>query len=72
MQRNMLEVVMGAVVLLAAAGFIALAYEAADMKGAGGYQIIQNLAAPAALRLAMMCGFQASKLARLLRRSLIP
>ena len=40
MQRNMLEVVMGAVVLLAAAGFIALAYEAADMKGAGGYQII--------------------------------
>jgi len=40
MQRNMLEVVMGAVVLLAAAGFIVLAYEAADMKGAGGYQII--------------------------------
>ena len=40
MQRNMLEVVMGAVVLLAAAGFIALAYEAADMKGAGGYQIV--------------------------------
>ena len=40
MQRNMLEVVMGALVLLAAAGFIALAYEAADMKGAGGYQII--------------------------------
>jgi len=40
MQRNMLEVVMGAVVLLAAAGFIALAYEAADMKGDGGYQII--------------------------------
>ena len=39
MQRNMLEIVMGAVVLLAAAGFIALAYEAADMKGAGGYQI---------------------------------
>ena len=39
MQRNMLEIVMGAVVLVAAAGFILLAYEAADMKGAGGYQI---------------------------------
>ena len=39
MQRNMLEIVMGAVVLLAAAGFVALAYEAADMKGAGGYEI---------------------------------
>ncbi|NBW04507.1 MAG: outer membrane lipid asymmetry maintenance protein MlaD [Alphaproteobacteria bacterium] len=39
MQRNMLEIVMGAVVLLAAAGFIALAYEAADMKGADGYEI---------------------------------
>ena len=39
MQRNMLEIVMGAVVLLAAAGFIALAYEAADMKGASGYEI---------------------------------
>jgi phospholipid/cholesterol/gamma-HCH transport system substrate-binding protein len=40
MQRNMLEIVMGAVVLVAAAGFILLAYEAADMKGAGGYQIV--------------------------------
>lgn len=39
MQRNMLEIVMGAVVLLAAAGFIALAYEAADVKGADGYEI---------------------------------
>ena len=39
MQRNMLEIVMGAVVLLAAAGFIALVYETADMKGADGYEI---------------------------------
>ena len=38
-QRNIVEILMGAVVLLAAAGFIALAYEAADMKGAGGYEI---------------------------------
>ena len=30
---------MGAIVLLAAVGFVALAYEAADVKGNGGYEI---------------------------------
>ena len=39
MHRNTLETVMGAIVLLAAAGFLALAYEAADVKGNGGYEI---------------------------------
>ena len=39
MHRNTLETVMGAIVLLAAAGFVALAYEAADVKGGGGYEI---------------------------------
>ena len=39
MHRNTLETVMGAIVLLAAAGFFALAYEAADVKGNGGYEI---------------------------------
>ena len=39
MHRNTLETVMGAIVLLAAAGFVALAYEAAGMKGSGGYEI---------------------------------
>ena len=39
MQRNTLETVMGAIVLLAAAGFVALAYGAADVKGSGGYEI---------------------------------
>ena len=39
MHRNTLETVMGAIVLLAAAGFVALAYEAADVKGKGGYEI---------------------------------
>jgi len=39
MQRNTLETVMGAIVLLAAAGFVALTYQAADMKGSGGYEI---------------------------------
>ena len=39
MHRNTLETIMGAIVLLAAAGFVALAYEAADVKGNGGYEI---------------------------------
>ena len=39
MHRNTLETVMGAIVLLAAIGFVALAYEAADVKGNGGYEI---------------------------------
>jgi phospholipid/cholesterol/gamma-HCH transport system substrate-binding protein len=39
MRRNTLGTVMGAIVLLAAAGFVALAYEAADVKGNGGYEI---------------------------------
>ena len=39
MHRNTLETVMGAIVLLAAAGFVALAYESADVKGNGGYEI---------------------------------
>ena len=39
MHRNTMETVMGAIVLLAAAGFVALAYEAADVKGGGGYEI---------------------------------
>ncbi|MDB3891706.1 outer membrane lipid asymmetry maintenance protein MlaD [Alphaproteobacteria bacterium] len=37
MQRNTLETIMGAVVLLAAVGFVSLAYEAADIKGGDGY-----------------------------------
>jgi phospholipid/cholesterol/gamma-HCH transport system substrate-binding protein len=39
MNRNTLETIMGAIVLLAAVGFVALAYEAADVKGNGGYEI---------------------------------
>ena len=39
MHRNTLETVMGAIVLLAAVSFVALAYEAADVKGNGGYEI---------------------------------
>ena len=43
MHRNTLETVMGAIVLLAAVGFVAVAYEAADVKGNGGYEIAAEL-----------------------------
>ena len=39
MQRNTLETIMGGIVLLAAIGFLMLAYEAAEIKGNDGYQI---------------------------------
>jgi phospholipid/cholesterol/gamma-HCH transport system substrate-binding protein len=39
MHRHTLETIMGAIVLLAAASFVMLAYEVADMKGNGGYLI---------------------------------
>jgi phospholipid/cholesterol/gamma-HCH transport system substrate-binding protein len=49
MQRNMLEIIMGAVVLAAAAGFIALAYEAANLKSSSGYQITAEFGSSGAL-----------------------
>ena len=39
MHRNTLETILGAIVLLAAAGFMTLAYEVADIRGSGGYEI---------------------------------
>ncbi len=39
MHRNTLETIMGGVVLLAAIGFLMLAYEAADLRDNEGYQI---------------------------------
>jgi len=39
MHRNTVETIMGAIVLLAAAGFMTLAYEVAGVDGNGGYEI---------------------------------
>ena len=39
MHRNTLETIIGAIVLLVAAGFVVLAYDAAELDGSGGYQI---------------------------------
>ena len=40
MHRNTLETIMGAIVLLAAAGFVMLAYEMADLRRSDDYEII--------------------------------
>ncbi len=40
MHRNTVENIMGAIVLLAAATFFAMAYEVANLKGSGGYNIV--------------------------------
>ena len=40
MHRNTVETIMGAIVLLAAATFFAMAYEVANLKGSGGYNIV--------------------------------
>ena len=39
MHRNTVETIMGGIVFLAAVGFLMVAYDAADLKGNGGYQI---------------------------------
>ena len=49
MQRNTLETMIGAIVLLAAAGFVTLAYESADMRGDGGYEISAEFGSTGAL-----------------------
>ena len=39
MRHNTLEIIMGMVVLVAAAFFVVIVYQAADIRAAGGYQI---------------------------------
>ena len=39
MRRNTLEIIMGFVVIAAALAFTALIYQAADLRGAKGYQV---------------------------------
>ena len=40
MRRNTVETIMGAIVLLAAASFFAMAYDVANLKGNDGYDIV--------------------------------
>ena len=72
MQRNTLETVMGAIVLLAAAGFVNLAYEAADIKGNGGYEIIAEFGSTGGLSVGDDVRISGIKVGRITQQSLDP
>ncbi len=72
MQRNTLETVMGAIVLAAAAGFVTLAYEAADIQGNGGYEIIAEFGSTGGLLVGDDVRISGIKVGRITDQSLDP
>ncbi len=72
MQRNTLETIMGAVVLLAAAGFVSLAYEAADFKGDDSYLIEAEFGSTGGLSAGDDVRISGIKVGRILRQELDP
>ena len=72
MQRNTLEIIMGAIVLLAAAGFVSLAYEAADLKGANGYEIVAEFGSTGGLSVGDDVRISGIKVGRITDQSLDP
>lgn len=72
MQRNTLETVMGAIVLVAAAGFVTLAYEAANIKGNGGYEIIAEFGSTGGLLVGDDVRISGIKVGRIIEQNLDP
>jgi phospholipid/cholesterol/gamma-HCH transport system substrate-binding protein len=72
MQRNTLETLMGAIVLMAAAGFVTLAYEAANIKGSDGYEIIAEFGSTGGLSVGDDVRISGIKIGRITRQSLDP
>lgn len=72
MQRNMLETVMGAIVLLMAAGFVSLAYEAANIRGADGYEIEAEFGGTGGLAVGDDVRISGIKVGRIARQELDP
>ncbi|MDB2390564.1 outer membrane lipid asymmetry maintenance protein MlaD [Alphaproteobacteria bacterium] len=72
MQRNTLEMIMGAVVLFAAAGFVALAYEAADIQGTNGYEIQAEFGATGGLSIGDDVRISGIKIGRITSQTLDP
>jgi phospholipid/cholesterol/gamma-HCH transport system substrate-binding protein len=72
MQRNTLETVMGAIVLLGAAGFATLAYEAANLKGNNGYNIVAEFGSTGGLSVGDDVRISGIKVGRITDQSLNP
>lgn len=72
MQRNMLETVMGAMVLLMAAGFVSLAYEAANIRGNDGYELAAEFGATGGLSVGDDVRISGIKVGRITRQELDP
>ena len=72
MQRNMLETVMGAIVLLTAVAFVSLAYEAANIRGTDGYELEAEFGATGGLSVGDDVRISGIKLGRISRQELDP
>ena len=72
MQRNMLETVMGAIVLLTALAFVSLAYEAANIRGTDGYELEAEFGATGGLSVGDDVRISGIKVGRISRQELDP
>ena len=72
MQRNMLETVMGAIVLLTAVAFVSLAYEAANIRGTVGYELEAEFGATGGLSVGDDVRISGIKVGRISRQELDP
>ena len=72
MQRNMLATVMGAIVLLTAVAFVSFAYEAANIRGTGGYELEAEFGATGGLSVGDDVRISGIKVGRISRQELDP
>ena len=72
MRHSTLEIIMGAIVLMAAAGFVLLVYEAADLKGADGYEIVAEFGSTGGLSVGDDVRISGIKVGRIVRQELDP
>ena len=72
MQRNMLETIMGAIVLLTAVAFVSLAYEAANIRGTDGYELEAEFGATGGLSVGDDVRISGIKVGRISRQELDP
>lgn len=72
MRRNTLEIIMGAIVLMAAVGFVLLVYEAADLKGTDGYEIVAEFGSTGGLSAGDDVRISGIKVGRIVRQELNP